>query len=193
MSLGVFGYGSLVLPESIEMTLGRPVAMSPPVRLRGWRRRFSQARDNLTCEKTFEVGGGRRPEWILGLNVEPGEDGAGPVNGVVIEIAEMEMDRLDIREIRYDRVDVSEQIEGEREGLPDRIVTYTAKSHHFAPEPPDDAVILATYAHAIEQGFEALGPDELDHYRRTTGPDPVERVHAKLVVDRIPDGNPRAW
>jgi cation transport regulator ChaC len=192
MSIGVFGYGSLVLPESIEMTLGRAVSMSRPARLHGWRRRFSQARDNLTCEKTFECEGGRRPEWILGLNVEQGEDEAGPVNGVVLEMSEAELDRLDIREIRYDRVDVTDLVEGDGR-LPARIITYRAKADHFAPDPPPDSVILATYANAIEQGFEALGAEELERYRRTTGPYPVERVDARLVVDHIPDGNPRAW
>jgi cation transport regulator ChaC len=189
--LGLFGYGSLVLRESAAMTLGRAPGEMRPVRLRDWRRRFSQRRDNLTCEKTFECDGGRRPEWILGLNVEQGEDEAGPVNGVVIELTEAELDRLDIREIRYDRVDVTGAVDGE--DLPERIVTYTAKKFHFAPQPPEDAVILATYASAVERGFEALGPRELDHYLRTTGPDPVERVAATLVIDRIPDGNPRAW
>jgi hypothetical protein len=189
--LGLFGYGSLVLPGSAAMTLGRDPGNLRPVRLRDWRRRFSQRRDNLTCEKTFECEGGRRPEWVLGLNLEQGKDGAGPVNGVVIELTEAELDRLDIREIRYDRVDVTGSIEGE--DLPERIVTYTAKEFHFAPEPPEDAVILATYANAVEQGFVSLGPGELDHYLRTTGPDPVERVEATLVIDRIPEGNPRAW
>ena len=191
MRVGVFGYGSLVLPESIEMTIGRRVPTNQPARLHGWRRRFSQARDNLTCEKTFELEDGRRPEWILGLNIERGEDGAGPVNGVVLELAEAELDRLDIREIRYDRVDVTEFVEAEN--LPEHVITYTAKQDHFAPEPPHDAVILETYANAIEQGFEALGPSELRQYRRTTGPYPVERVEAKLVIDHIPDGIPRAW
>jgi cation transport regulator ChaC len=190
-SLGLFGYGSLALLESAELTLGRPIPRLLPAELRGWRRRFSQRRDNLTCEKTFECSGGRRPEWILGLNVERGEDPAGPVNGVVIELSEAELDRLDIREIRYDRVDVSDQVAGE--GLPERVVTYTAKDFHFAPEPPDDAVILATYAEAVETGFAALGPGELDRYRSTTGPYPVELVEAMLVIDRIPPGNPRAW
>jgi cation transport regulator ChaC len=189
--LGLFGYGSLVLPESAAMTLGRDPGEMRPVRLSGWRRRFSQRRDNLTCEKTFECEGGRRPEWVLGLNVEEGEDGAGPVNGVMLELTEAELDRLDIREIRYDRVDVTGSVDGE--DLPERIVTYTAKEFHFASEPPEDAVILATYATAVEQGFEALGPGELDHYLRTTGPDPVERVEATLVIDQIPEGNPRAW
>ncbi len=189
-TLGLFGYGSLVLRESASMTLGRPVGELRPARLHGWKRRFSQRRDNLTCEKTFECLDGHRPEWILGLNVEEGEDDAGPVNGVVIELSEAELDRLDIREIRYDRVDITGSLAGEQ--LPGRIVTYRAKPFHFAPEPPEDAVILRTYAEAVEKGFDALGPGELEHYRATT-PYPVERVDAALVVDRIPAGNPRDW
>jgi hypothetical protein len=188
--LGLFGYGSLVLAESAAMTLGRPPGDLRPARLHDWRRRFSQRRDNLTCEKTFECAGGWRPEWILGLNIEEGEDEAGPVNGVVIALTEAELDRLDIREIRYDRVDVSGSVEGE--DLPERIVTYKAKAFHFAPRPPEDAVILRTYAEAVETGFEALGPGELEHYRATT-PYPVDRVEAELVIDKIPEGNPRAW
>jgi cation transport regulator ChaC len=189
-SLGLFGYGSLVLHESASMTLGRPAGELRPARLHDWRRRFSQRRDNLTCEKTFECAGGWRPEWVLGLNVENGEDDAGPVNGVVIELTEAELDRLDIREIRYDRVDVSGSVEGSE--LPERIVTYTAKEFHFAPEPPEDSIILATYAAAVEQGFENLGSGELKHYLATT-PYPVDRHEATLVIDKIPKGNPRAW
>jgi hypothetical protein len=188
--LGLFGYGSLVLPESASMTLGRAIGQLRSARLHDWRRRFSQRRDNLTCEKTFECEGGWRPEWILGLNVEEGEDGAGPVNGVVIELTEAELNRLDIREIRYDRVEVTGSVEGE--DLPERIVTYKAKAFHFAQEPPEDSVILATYATTVEEGFEALGPGELEHYLATT-PYPVDRVEATLVIDKIPDGNPRAW
>jgi cation transport regulator ChaC len=188
--VGLFGYGSLVLRQSASMTLGRLIGELRPARLHDWRRRFSQRRDNLTCEKTFECEDGWRPEWILGLNVEEGEAEAGPVNGVVIELTEAELYRLDIREIRYDRVEVTGSVQGE--DLPDRIVTYKAKAFHFAPEPPEDSVILATYAAAVEEGFEALGSGELEHYLATT-PYPVERVEATLVIDKIPDGNPREW
>ena len=55
-----------------------------------------------------------------------------------------------------------------------------------------DAVILDTYASAVERGFSGLGKEELEHYL-STAPYPVERVEAKLVIDKIPDGNPRAW
>lgn len=188
-TLGVFGYGSLVLPESAAMTLGRPVPPPRVALLSGWRRRFSQARDNLTCEKTFELAGGECPEWILGLNVEPG--GEGPVNGAVIELSEEELERLELREIRYDRIEVSGLVAGDE--LPDRIVTFTAKAAHYAPQPPPGAVILAPYARAVERAFDALGPNELERFRATTGPYPVERVEASLVRDAIPEGNPREW
>jgi hypothetical protein len=72
-------------------------------------------------------------------------------------------------------------------------VTYRAKPFHFASRPPEDAVILASYAEAVERGFKGLGPGELEHYFASTGPYPVERVSGTLVLDRIPPGNPRDW
>ena len=168
--LGLFGYGSLVLHESASMTLGRPAGELRPVRLHDWRRRFSQRRDNLTCEKTFECAEGWRPEWILGLNVEQGEDEAGPVNGVVIELTEAELDRLDVREVRYDRVDVTGSVGGE--DLPQRIVTYTAKPFHFAPEPPEDAVILA---HLCGGGGDRASRPSGPRSSSTTAPPPPTR------------------
>lgn len=190
MTLGVFGYGSLVSAESAGVTLGREVELLP-AELAGWRRRFSQARDNLTCEKTFALADGSRPEWILGLNVERGEDEAGAVNGAVIEVTEGELERLAVREIRYDAVDVTAQVGGG--GLPERVWTFTAKAGHFAPEPPQDAVILAAYAQAVEEAFDGLSAEGLERFLATTGAYPVELVEATLVRDEIPAGNPRRW
>ena len=190
--LGLFGYGSLVLPESAEMTLGRPVPEARPARLRGWKRRFSQGRDNLTCEKTFEIEGGHRPEWILGLNVEHGEDPAGPVNGVVIAVTEAELDRLDIREIRYDRVDVSGLVDGE--ALPERIVTYTAKDW---PLPPRAARGRSHPRHLRERRRgRASTPSAKASSSATWRPPGPTRSSASRPLwssTRFPDGNPRAW
>jgi len=191
--LAVFGYASLVSARSAAETLGRPVPTPlRPARLRGWRRRWSQARDNHRSEKTFALPDGSLPDYCLGLNVERGEDDAGPVNGVLIELTEAELDRLDIREIRYDRVEVTDLIDADGP-LPELVITYTAKEANFAPEPPPGTIILDSYATAIEEAFEALGPGELEHYLASTGPHPVERVAARLVNDEAPAGNPRAW
>lgn len=192
--IAVFAYASLVDPASASLTLGREVPEPRPVCLRGWRRRWSQARDNLREEKTFAIDpGGRLPPWVLGLNIEPGgedSDEEGP-NGALLELSEAELRRLDLREIRYDRVDVTNEVRPAA-GF-DLVVAYRAKVDHFAPKPPLGAVILASYARAVEQAFEALGDGQRETYLRTTGAPPVERVEARLVRDRIPPGNPRAW
>jgi hypothetical protein len=190
--LAVFAYASLVAVDSTARTLGRPVPPPPPARLCGWRRRWSQARDNHASEKTFALADGSLPPYILGLNLERGEDDAGPVNGALIEVTEAELDRLDLREIRYDRVEVTDLIDAAGP-LPERVITYTAKEVNFAPEPPPGTIILDTYATAVEVSFEKLGPGELDRYLATTGDYPVERVPATLIKDRAPGGNPRAW
>ena len=108
----VFAYGSLVSPASAELTLGRPVAISPPLRLPGWRRRWGAARDNTAVEKTFaRADDGTLPPYLLGLTLEPapGEDGP---NGALVEATEEEMERLDLRELRYDREDVTTALRG---------------------------------------------------------------------------------
>jgi hypothetical protein len=186
----LFAYGTLVAPESVAHTLGRrpdPV----PATLRSWRRRWSQARDNLAVEKTFEVGPGELPRWILGLNLEPDEGSGEAPNGALIEISEGELERLDLRELRYDRVEVGADIVGDHEF--ERVVTYRAKPAHFAPEPPAGAVILANYLRAVESAFASLGEGQLELFRRSTGAPPATVVEATLVRDRIPAGNPREW
>ena len=190
--LAIFAYGSLASLASAERTLGRPVQHEGNARLVGWRRRWTQFRDNLAVEKTFaRADDGARPPYCLGLNVERAEDAA--PNGVLLEVSEEELQRLAAREIRYDRIDVTAEISTEGSVDFDRVATFTAKPANFCASPPPGAVILASYARAVEAAFEALGPDELELFRETTGAPPVEVVDAVLVRDEIPAGNPRDW
>ena len=66
------------------------------------------------------------------------------------------------------------------------MVTFTAKPVQLRPAPPPGAVILASYARAVEAAFESLGPGQLELFRATTDPRPVETVEGVLVRDRIP-------
>jgi len=190
--IAVFAYASLVDPASASQTLGRPVPPPTPASLLGWRRRWSIVRDNLRSEKTFAVEpGGELPPWVIGLNIEPGEDGDSPPNGALLEVSEAELERLDLRELRFDRVDVSGAVDG-GSGF-ERIVAYRAKPAHRAPKPPPGAIVLGPYARTVEAAFAALGEGERERFLETTGPPPVEVVEGVLVSDRIPPGNPRAW
>jgi len=186
--LGLFAYGSLVDPESAAHTLGRDVPAPVPARLDGWRRRWSQFRDNLAVEKTFaRRDGGRTPRHLLGLNLERSDSDELAPNGALIEVSEEELLRLDVRELRYDRIEVP-AVSGF-----ERVFTYTAKRANFAPQPPPGAAIVRAYAESVEAAFATLGDGELRVFRETTGPPPVELVDAVLVRDRIPPGNPREW
>ena len=196
MRTAVFGYGSLVDPRSAEATLGRPVERVWPARLSCWRRRFSTARDNVGTEKTFaRVQDGWVPSTVLALNLEPDPTGTTAPNGAVIEVDRSELERLDRRELRYDRTEVTHGVQGgdlsPGSGL--RIFAYVAKSEHLAWQPPPGAVILASYLVAVESAFASLGPGEVRTYQDTTGPPPVEVIEARLVRARIRQGNPRGW
>ena len=190
--LALFAYGSLVSLASAERTLGRSVTDVHAVRLPGWRRRWSLARDNLRSEKTFARRDGSIPPHCLGLNIEPGAVGPEP-NGALYEVTAGELDRLAAREIRYDRVEVTDALDQAVREQFDRAFTFTAKPENFAPSPPPGAVILASYVLAVQAAFEALGPRELETFRKSTGQCPVDVVEATLVRDRIPSGNPREW
>jgi cation transport regulator ChaC len=194
VSVALFAYGSLVSIPSAERTLGRRVEPAGVVRLAGWRRRWSQVRDNRAVEKTFaDASSGAVPSHCMGLNIEREVAGSGP-NGLLIEVSEAELERLDAREIRYRRVDLTGAVRSDDAPIRfDRVVSFTAKPENFAPSPPAGAVILAPYLRAVEAGFSAIAPDQLEVFRETTGPAPVQVIEAVLVSDEIPAGNPRDW
>lgn len=195
--IAVYGYASLASRTSAAQTIGRPVEFAAIARLCGWRRAWTLGRHQAASEKTFARADGSVPGFCLGLNIEPDPSAEAP-NGVLIELSEAELDRLDVREIRYDRVDVTEAItldgadRGASHGF-DRVIAYTAKPRHHHPTPPADAVIVATYPAAVEAAFDALGPGQLELFRATTAPSPAPLVEGRLVRDEIPPGNPRAW
>jgi cation transport regulator ChaC len=193
--LAVFGYGSLVSRRSVAETLGHDAPAPVPARLAGWRRRWSLVRDNARAEKGFEPIDGDPFDFCLGLNIErapDARDGDWP-NGALIEMTEAEIDRLDLRELRYDRVEVTGDVRTDAGHGFDVVFTYTAKERNFAAHPPPRAVVLASYLRACEAAFDALGPEELTRFAKTTEPIPVRIVEGRLVRDEIPEGNPRAW
>jgi len=198
-ALAVFGYGSLVSRSSFAQTLGREPDHLLPARLPGWRRTWSLLRDNLAAEKTFSRPDGRVPRWVLGVNLEPaagaellgtGDDELAP-NGALIAVSEGELERLDVRELRYDRVEVGADLDEGHEF--ERVFAYTARRDHFCAEPPAGAVAMAPYLRAVEAAFTELGQGQWELFLQTTGLPPVEAIEPVLIEDRIPPGNPRDW
>jgi len=190
----VFGYGSLVSRESIAQTLGRKAPEPVPARLAGWRRRWSIYRRNTAHEKVFERVDGEPFEHVVGLNIERAPDAIEDEwpNGALMALTREDLERLDRREVRYDRVEVTAEVRAGDHGF-DRVYAFTAKASHFAPTAPADAIIIASYVEACRVAFDELGPGAWEMFKATTGEFPAPVVDVRLVVDSIPKGNPRAW
>ena len=99
--LAVFGYASLVSPASAAETLGRTIDAPMPARLEGFSRGWTLGRDNLRSEKTFARADGSLPRFCLGLNLERAGADRARANGALLEVTKAELERLDLREMRY--------------------------------------------------------------------------------------------
>jgi dephospho-CoA kinase len=189
----VFGYGSLVSPTSLASTIARDVTVGVDVleaELRGWGRRWNYG-VSLPC--SFELDG-RRVDGgtvvALGLVRSQHET----VNGIVVLVDGLEVERLDRRERDYDRVDVTDEVAiAGSHTLPDGrpIVTYvprpTAIARYEAARADGTAGVRRTYWELVDGAFAALGADRRATFHATTpAPDvPLVDVVAADVV--VPD------
>ena len=111
--LAIFAYGSLVSLASAERTLGRPVR--PPRAWPAWPAGGGAGRWCATTSAPRRPSPGPTtgtvPPYCVGLNLERAAGATGP-NGVLIEVTEAELDRLALRELRYDAVDVTGEVAG---------------------------------------------------------------------------------
>ena len=110
--LAVFGYGSLASPASAALSLGREVEIAGLARLAGLAPALDRRSATTTpARRRSRSSTARSRRYVVGLNIEREPGLRGP-NGVLIEITEDEADRLDLREMRYDRVDVTADVAG---------------------------------------------------------------------------------
>lgn len=179
----IFGYGSLLWQPSMERTLGRPYEGTPVVaHLPGWRRVWDVAMANETFY--FEKSDATRcqPARIAYLNIRRGD---AAVNGLLYAVSQAELAAFDQREEPYDRVDVTDAIEGAavRGG---RTYVYVGKPARLViwPQEREQVAIRATYLDIIENGLRALGEGFRADYLRSTDPPPPASVIADRRVER---------
>lgn len=127
----VFGYGSLMHPESASKTfpgLSEQSYEFIPTRLRGYRRTWTAIKRNRIKAKTIDE---KIPAFLAYMNIEKSQNDSSL--GVVIPVSDNDLEALDVREEMYIRLDITKHIEiinGKRWKLPDdaRIFTYISFS-----------------------------------------------------------------
>ncbi|MGI9613375.1 MAG: gamma-glutamylcyclotransferase family protein [Acidimicrobiales bacterium] len=170
----VFGYGSLLDPDSIGRTLERSMSQEDivPASLAGYVRRWNVASDQSTVSRGYVDGSGER--WLghivfLGIEPMPG----GTVPGGLVAVSDAELGRLDRRERNYDRIIVEVEL---ADGSSVEAQTYLPSDPAKPPFDPATTVVRADYVELVDHALARLYPDY------TLG----------TVYDELPAGAPTA-
>ncbi len=169
----VFGYGSLVSPDSFGHTLGRRPQLGVDffeAEISGYGRRWNCGSLRFTGRAPDESGTMR--QWtIVSLGVTEAADEE--VNGTIGWVSNAELVDVDRRERHYDRVDVSKHamVIGAAE-VDEAIVTYVprreAVERYEQARDGGTAAVDQRYFDLVNRAFSALGVDRRQRYHVTT-------------------------
>lgn len=161
----IFGYGSLINPQSIAKTLQEHLEDSSvePTVLRDYERSWSIE------DQVFIEGDTRREITMVFLNIKASK--GAKCNGVVFPVNEKQLLDFDKRERRYNRVDVGHLV-NPRKDIP--VYTYVGKEPYITP--PDTAFVADIYEKIVEDGLALRGESFRSEYLATTVPHSFNRV-----------------
>lgn len=167
----VFGYGSLANADDVARTLGRLPSFIHPAKLEGWVREWGLVIRNDESHRCVRLPDGTvAPGYIAVLNVRRPMAGETPTdpNGVLFEVDDEDLLKIDAREQHYRRLDVTRHVRGAPEGI---VYTYTGLDKFLiANHDGSPTVIPANYSELVSSSFMLLGPDGHELYVSTTLP-----------------------
>lgn len=177
--VGLVGYGSLTSKESMEVTLGRPYkGPFEIIHLNDYQRRWNLLAPNPGFVYCIIQPDTIQPEAGVFLNIE--ERPGNALNACLFVIEESDLPGFDLRERRYQRIDVSNQIE-EYTIVGGAVFAYIGLPE-FTQEPeinnPTKHFISQNYLNTIEDAFSSLGEEFESEFIATTVP-----YHESLVLN----------
>jgi cation transport regulator ChaC len=175
--IAMFGYGSLLLQRSMELTLGQSyLHICVPCALVGWRRSFDVIMPNRSFYEPLEEAE-FVPQHIIYLNVRPSSQDI--VNGLLYVLEQEQLEAFDQREWIYDRRLVTSELTGVTLRGGDAYV-YVAKPEWYlnSGDTRERAALRASYLKMIEDGLEELGQEFRTQYEKSTDPVPAHLIFA---------------
>jgi cation transport regulator ChaC len=180
MDYYLFGYGSLINPQSIALTLGRKVHHKELtlVEISGYCRSWNLVVPVVITDENQNS----KPINAVFLDLQKR---SGMVsNGVIFKVGAYELANMDIREKQYNRIDVTSNISHiEQKQL--AIFTYVGKPDFFVTN-YSNPKILKRYYNIILQGLEYWGKDFAHTFNQTTEPHNFETIEGlyKFLDDK---------
>lgn len=165
--VAIFGYGSLMNKASFERTLGRRIDPSEFSwnYLNGYARSWTLYHEvkNLPEEKKLLLPPTKK--YIVYLDITPKANSK--IIGSLVTISSQELLKFDAREINYDRIDVTDNLDA----IPDGITVYTYignKRYKTALVPLSECVIIKEYIEIVESGVNNLCEADRDEFWKST-------------------------
>ena len=150
MGIYIFGYGSLINPVSASMTLGRSLKQNDIIcteiinHIRIW---------DIVVNVILNRNNMLIPINALFLDVQ---ESVGKItNGVLIKIVRKDLEKMDIREKQYERIDVTQDIFPPLSN-DDIIYTYKGRKEFFSNN-YENIKILYEYKKMIDNGIQYWG------------------------------------
>lgn len=187
--VALFGYGSLMLRESMERSLGRPYD-GPYVEcaIDGWRRTWDIAMPNRTILADRD-GEQFAPARIVYLNVRP--DDHTRVNGVLFVVSGEELAAFDRREWIYARVAITSSLCGvEVDGGEAYLYTGLPEYEWHGGGTPREVAVRASYVGIIDAALGQRSSAFRREYEASTEPVPPDFV-VREVESTLPSTTPR--
>jgi cation transport regulator ChaC len=187
----IFGYGSLVDPDDVERYVGfRPVEGMEwaPAVLNGYERAWNVGMHNIhdrDDDKFYTTVEGERYKGIvLTLGLESNRDMS--TNGLVFRIEPRNLAKLDSRERRYDRVDVTTSITTSAHLNPGSSVhTYIPNRDALATGADGmqagTGAVSRSYHDKVAHAFAQLGEEESARYVESTRESAVPLVDLQII------------
>jgi hypothetical protein len=171
----VFAYGSLA-ELGDPLLLGGEELRPVPGRLAGFRRRWGVAmnnREEFPSRKHFVDPETGQPPRVRVAFLDIEEEAGATVNGVAIPVDEARLAAIDLRERRYERVEVSAAFEP---ALGATVFAYLGRPdarERAGPDASDAPIVISDeYLERVRRAFDSLGPGALAEFDRTTEPPP---------------------
>jgi cation transport regulator ChaC len=160
----VLGYGSLINLKSLSKTIKREVSINDiiTVKLHTFKRRWNLKEQVYSSELDSTVN-------AIFLNIE--KDNKSWINGVIFEVTNDELEYLNNRERKYNRLNVVQHIElysGNQ--LNDaKVITYIADEFEYLQNDfTDNSYIMENYIKIVSQGCMDFGLSFYNDYQQTT-------------------------
>ena len=191
----IFGYGSLVNVEHLQHYLGRKLVPEQDFvfcQLNPYCRCWTAAMDNTINAPGYkyyvEKHTGHRPEGVVTfLNIRPCKDQS--ITGIVFDVSDEELTRLDQRELNYRKVDVTAMVEGSfNENVYAYIGLNESERRYHEGRKRQKAMISQDYWDLVYSAYKSLGNDALSRYVDSTEAPSIPIVH--LERRQIPDMYP---